>query len=45
MQHSAKSIFAFETASARESEDPGAVFAEKTKGRKSRKSVPLRSLK
>jgi hypothetical protein len=52
MQHSAESNFIieylcdyefiFETALAHESGDPGALFAEKNKGRKSRDSVPLK---
>jgi hypothetical protein len=36
-----KSIF--ETALARESGEPGVLYAEKTEGRKSRESVPLNS--
>jgi hypothetical protein len=51
MQHSAESIFVveylreyesiFETASTLESVDLGLLFDEKTRGRKSRETVPL----
>jgi hypothetical protein len=52
MQHSAESNskikylweyeFIFKTALAHASWDPGVLFAEKTEGRKSRETVPLR---